>query len=71
MPVVRMSFVNFIKPWSGDHGVQLMKNAIKHTLLGFVTGALLVIGFNSAEYVISVNVMKPLKSMDVAEVSHD
>ena len=41
------------------------------TLLGFITGALLVIGFNSAEYVVSVNVMKPLKAMDIAEVSHD
>ena len=41
------------------------------TLLGFITGALLVIGFNSADYVISVNVMKPLKVMDIAEVSHD
>ena len=44
---------------------------LKLTALGFITGALLVIGFNSAEYVVSVNVMKPLKVMDVAEVSHD
>jgi hypothetical protein len=44
-----------------------MKN-YKHTLIGFIAGALLVIGANSFDKVVAVHVIAPIQTLQPMEV---
>ena len=45
-----------------------MKTLFKHALIGFIAGALLVIGANSFDKVVAVHVIAPIQTLQPMEI---